>query len=78
MEGRVDRVRPLPVLVHRRVGADDVVVRHEVAVAKLLDSLGVGAEVGDGAADFCLGKRDADVHACSVSGRTGCAVPIHL
>jgi hypothetical protein len=37
----------------------------------LLDTLGIGTEVGDGAANFGLRKRDANLHGGSVPRRSG-------
>ena len=42
MEGRIDVVRAVPTLMHRGVGAHDVVEGQDVAVSQLLDARGVG------------------------------------
>ena len=52
----------VPTLVHRGVGADDVVVGKDVRVAELLDPLRVRAHGADVGADLGLGEHDTDLH----------------
>ena len=52
-----------------RVGADDVVVDEEVAVAEFLDTLGVGAHGARVAAELRLRKRHSNSHVPHPLGR---------
>ena len=66
VEGRVDRVRTAPALMHGRIRTNNVVVGDQMLVAELLDSLGIGAQVGNGPADLGLGECHANLHGVSV------------
>ena len=62
VECRAHVVRAGPAFVHRRVGADDVVVREEVLESELFDSLRVRAHTSGIGTDLRLRKDHTDLH----------------
>jgi hypothetical protein len=63
MKGRAHVVRAIPSLVHRRVGAEDMVVGQHVGVPQLGYPLGVSTDGPGVGADLGLREYHAYLHA---------------
>jgi hypothetical protein len=62
VEGRVDVVRPVPAVMHSRVGTEDVIVGEDVGETQLLGPLTVRPHRAGVAANFCLRENKAYLH----------------
>jgi hypothetical protein len=62
VESSVDVVRPVPSLMHGRIGTEYVVVGEDVGEAQFLGPLAVGADGTAVAAQFCLREGKTYIH----------------